>query len=180
MKLILKPVEASEEIMALLEEKGVITRLGPKKHTLSVNKGESRHASIYESDDKFGPHKIISVTINNQDFSKFLYHNDNEEFLLLDNLGTTPLYILFSLNQAQVLYDNIKKGQVVSEDFILVEMKKNDPLLSFFIMHKKYPHVELCKEISDCPPSFYVTESRDIDENIMDMGPYEFEIMEVI
>lgn len=107
MKLILKPVEASEEIMAHLEEKGVITRLGPKRHRLSVKMGQSKHVSIYESDDKFGPHKIITVTINNQDFSNFLYHNDNEEFLLLDDPMTTPLYILFSLNPAHILYDKI-------------------------------------------------------------------------
>lgn len=180
MKIKLNPVKCSDEVMQLLEEKEVITRLTPGRHRLEVSENTSRHETLYASQEKFGPHKLICVTINAQDFSRFLYHNDHEEFMLIDEMSATPLYILFSLLRADELNKKINQNTLTSEDFLLVEMKKNDPNLSFFTMHKGFAHVELCKEISENPPSFYVAESRDIDENIIDMKHYMFEIKETL
>lgn len=177
MKLKVKIVDMDDTIMENLEKKQLIERLKPASHRLSANKGESKHASIYEAEEKFGPHKIITVTINSTEPKNFLYHSENEEFLLIDSMDRENLIILMALIKKDELNMKIKKESLSSEDFLAVRCKFCDPNLSFFIMKKNVPHVEIAERESDNPPSFFVTESRDIDENLIDLSNYELDII---
>lgn len=177
MKLGIKVVDMSEEIMDMLESKDLIERLKPGKHGKSVEIGKSDHYSLYESDDRFGPHKIISVTINSTKPDNFLYHNENEEFWLIDSNDKEKLLILMALEKKDSLIKKIQNKTISEEDFIAIRCKVCDPYLSFFIMKKHVAHVELVERESVSPPSFYVTESRDIDENIIDLSAYEIDII---
>jgi len=177
MNIDLKIHKCTEDKMKLLESKGVISRLTPGGHLLNVGHNESRHETIYASEERFGPHKLICVTINKDNYDRFLYHNENEEFLLLDRVESTPLIMLFALCSNEALELKIKNRSLGEEDFLVMEMVNNDPNLSFFTMNKRFAHVEMCHSISDQPPSFYVTESRDIDECFIDFKEYELRII---
>lgn len=176
MKITVRPVPVSDKVLDKLEQFGVIRRLCPRRDVLEVKMGESRHASLYECDEKFGPHKLICVTINSVEPKNFLYHNDNEDFMLIDLEDRTELIITMSLYHHRILEDKIENGTLTDEDFMAVIFKPNDPYLSFFTMNKGYPHVETCKMASQKPPSFYVTESRNLDENHIDFKDYELRI----
>ncbi len=176
MKLVVKPVKATEALMAFLEEKKVITRICPGHDQLNTQKGEAGCETVYSTDPKFGPHKLISVTINTTEPKNFLYHSDKEDFMLIDKHGTTELILTVSLSHKDELIQKIETNTLSAEDFVSVICERNSPYLSFFTMSPYYSHVETCRESSENPPSFYVGEPRDLDENLIDFKAYQLTI----
>ncbi|MBI9012463.1 MAG: hypothetical protein JEZ08_09575 [Clostridiales bacterium] len=176
MDIVLKPLQVSEEILDRLEQLGVISRIKPGKHILETEKGESKHETVYGCDDHYGPHKLICVTINNSKPTNFLYHNDNEDFMLIDLNNRAGLVITMALVEHRILEQKIENNTIDSKDFISVIFEPNDAFTSFFTMNKGFAHVETCLFESDAPPSFYVAESRDLDENHIDFKGYQLRI----
>jgi hypothetical protein len=156
--IVLKPVEMTPEIMQNLEDKGLIIRLFPHRHDLEVKEGETKSESIYETDPKYGPHKLITVTVNRSNFDYFGSHEDNEEFLLIGDPATKPMYLVIALCDHASLNKKIDQDDVSSEDFVALRVKYNDPFVSFFTMKKDIPHGEVITSRNGNPPSFYVTE----------------------
>lgn len=176
MEIVLTPVQATVDVMESLEAHGVITRLGPAKHRLSVNRGESKWRELYAADSQFGPHKLICVTINDRLPRNFVYHSVPEEFLLIDDPRATPLILTVSLLTKDELEQKIQLKTVTSADFLALQCVPNHPELSFFTMNPFYPHVETCLLESESPPSFYVTESKNIDEMPIRFETYQLTI----
>lgn len=176
MKLVIKPITATEELMAYLEEKQVITRICPGHDFLEAKRNETRCETVYSTDPRFGPHKLISVTINTSEPRNFMYHSDKEDFMLIDRPGTSELILTVSLLHKDELNKRIEKGELSEVDFVSMICKANDPYLSFFSMNPYYPHVETCSDPSEAPPSFYVGEPRDMDENLIDFKGYQLVI----
>lgn len=176
MKIVIKPVKATEELMSFLEEKKVITRICPRHNQLNTQKGESGYKDLYSTDPRFGPHKLIYVTINNMEPRNFAYHSDREDFMLIDKPKTTELILTVSLCLKDELIKKIETNTLAAEDFVSVICEMNNPYLSFFTMNAYYPHVETCRVPSDNPPSFYVGEPRDLDENPINFKDYQLAI----
>jgi hypothetical protein len=168
----LKPVRPTVEIMKMLENKGLIYRLCPGHDIDNPPPGGCAVRDIYVSDSRFGPHKIIAVTINRQEFSAFGTHSENEEFLLIGNASVKPLYLLIALMDKKILAKKIEENTLTPDDFLLLDCIFNDPELSFFIMKKDVPHGEATTEGGDALPSFYVTEGRDLDLIPIDFKNY--------
>ena len=95
--LALEPVPMTAQLMAHLEELGLIIRLRPGGHDLAAQPGETLDESIYETADRYGPHKLIAVTVNRAEFAAFGTHPDNEEFLLLANPDSQLMYLAVAL-----------------------------------------------------------------------------------
>lgn len=176
MKLVVKPIRATESLMAFLEGKKIITRICPGHDRLKTQEGESRCETVYSTDVQFGPHKLICVTINTMEPKNFLYHSDKEDFMLIDKLRTTELILTVSLCHKDELLQKIETNTLEPEDFLAIICEANNPYLSFFTMNAYYPHVETCIISSDNPPSFYVGEPRNLDENLIDFKAYQLVI----
>jgi hypothetical protein len=176
MKLVVKPVKATEKLMEFLEGRGVITRICPGHDHLVTAKGEARNETVYSTEPRFGPHKLICVTINTTEPRNFMYHSDKEDFMLIDKQGAEELILTMGLLHKDELNRRIEEGIISAEDFISIICEANDPYLSFFTMNPYYPHVETCRVTSDNPPSFYVGEPRDLDENLIDLKGYQLTI----
>ncbi len=178
MDIVIEPVPCTLSLMERLETLGVIRLLSPGRDLLDVGMSESSHKTMYSADEKFGPHKLICVTINSTKPTNFLYHSDTEDFMLIDRPGTADLILTVSLIDYKDLNRKIGDGSLSTEDFVSIRCNKNDPYTSFFSMNKYFPHVETVLESSDNPPSFYVGESRDLDENIINFKNYSLVIKE--
>ena len=72
--LAIEPVPMTAELMADLERRGLIIRLRPGGHDLAAQPGETLGESIYETADRYGPHKLIAVTVNRAEFAAFGTH----------------------------------------------------------------------------------------------------------
>ena len=173
MKIVVKPVKATEALMAFLDDKKVITRICPGHDRVDTQIGESGCETVYSTDPQFGPHKLICVTINTTEPGNFMYHSDKEDFMLIDKLGATELILTVSLCHKDELIQKMEAGTLSTDDFVSVICEMNNPYLSFFTMNPYYPHVETCRGTSENPPSFYVGEPRDLDENLIDFKAYQ-------
>ncbi|MGZ4386440.1 MAG: hypothetical protein ACXVZO_05895, partial [Gaiellaceae bacterium] len=93
----LEPVPMSVALLEDLERRGLILRLAPGHHRLPVADGESAFRSLYESDERWGPHKLIAVTVDRRMTARLDVHPDNEEFLLIGDPAARPLYLVIAL-----------------------------------------------------------------------------------
>ena len=179
MKQILQPeaVRPTRETMQMLEDKGLIHRLCPGHDTHNPPLGEIEFSELYASDRKFGPHRIISVTINRMEFSAFGTHSDHEEFLLIGREDTKPLYLLIALLEESELSQRIAAETLTADDFLLLDLVFNDPELSFFTMKKGVPHGEATSGGDGIPPTFYVTEPQDLDLIPTNFAEYGIEVL---
>jgi hypothetical protein len=176
-ELVLKPVEMTPQIMKQLEEKELIIRLCPGNHAASPGRNESSDMTIYASDPQNGPHKLIAATVNAFDIAPYFgTHVDNEEFLLIGDPNTKPLYLVIALHKRDVLLQKTRQGQLTADDFVALHVKFNDPLVSFFVMLKNVPHGEVTLDVPGALPSFYVTEPRDITTLTMNLAAYTLRV----
>jgi hypothetical protein len=172
----LRPVEMTEEVMRDLEGRGLVIRLCPNRHELDAPPGETPWKLLYEPKEGYGPHRLISVTVNREEFAGFGTHPDNEEFWLIGDPGTQPMYLVISLISASELGERISGKTLSEDDFIALRVKYNDPWASFFVMLAGVPHGEAISGTGKRPPTFYVTESRDLPLSLTNMGDYKLKI----
>ena len=172
-ELALEPMPMTAELMAHLEELGLIIRLRPGGHDLAAQPGETLGESIYETANHYGPHKLIAVTVNRAEFAAFGTHPGNEEFLLIGNPDSQPMYLAVALCMREELEEKVRTGRLTAADFVMIECRYNDPGTSFFVMRADVPHGEAIVPVAGKPPpSFYVTESRDLPLNVIDLRKY--------
>ena len=138
----LEPAPMTPRLMAHLEELGLIIRLRPGGHGLAAQPGETLGESIYESADRYGPHKLIAVTVNRAEFAAFGTHLDNEEFLLIGNPDSQPMYLAMALRVRAEFEEKVKTGRLSAADLVLIECRYNVPEVSFFVMLADVPHGE--------------------------------------
>lgn len=164
------PVDACEEVLDLLERRGCILRMTPDIRERHPELELDRQATIYRSAPERGAHMMIYVTAAGVNFPCFGYHEDNEEFLLIEKDGKAPLFLLFSLIPAAELCAKIEKGTVSESDFLCMRCVYNDPYLSFFTVLKGCAHAEgTIEDATREAPCFFVTEPSDIGFTRIDL-----------
>ena len=64
----------------------------------------------------------------------------------------------------------VKTGRRTAADFVVIERRYNDAETSFFVMLAGVPHGEATVPVAGRPPpSFYVTGSRDLPLDVIDL-----------
>ena len=174
----LHPVNMTEEVMEGLEKGGLIIRLAPDRHRLETPRGQTKGKSLYECDPRYGPHKLITVTVNRASFEAFGTHPDNEDFLLLGDPSSGPLYLVIALLTPRGIEEKVRGGTLCRSDFAALTVRFNDPRVSFFTMLKHVPHGEALAAGARKPSTFYVGESRDLPIAMTDFGPFTLAISE--
>ena len=170
------PVEMTPETMQDLEDRGLIIRLRPGAHELDAQPGETQGTSLYEPEDGYGPHKLIADTVNREEFAGFGTHPDNEEFLLIGTPETKPMYLAVALCMREEFEKKIRLGRLAPSDLVLLRCVYNDPEVSFFVMRKDVPHGEAILQADLPPATFYVTESRDLTLDLVQMRKYRLRV----
>jgi len=177
MSIELAPREMTPELMIDLEKRDLIIRLCPGNHSSDPGWNESKSNDIYVSDSSSGPHKLIVATINTLTPDPYFgTHIGNEEFLMIGDPSTKPLYLIISLCKRAELIAKIETHSLTADDFIALHIKYNDPEVSFFTMLADVPHGEVTVAGSGRPASFYVTEGRDIKIDLVSFGEYQVNV----
>ena len=176
--IMLKPIEMTPAAMRDLEQRGLIIRLAPGCHELPAAPGESRWKEIYSSAERHGPHMLITVSVNATEFLEFGTHADNEEFLLIGDPATRPLYLAIALCSQDELEAKAQDGTLSGDDFVCLRVAFNDPEVSFFTMLAGVPHGEAVGQDEGRPASFYVTEPRDLGTGLTDFGDWRLAILD--
>ena len=173
-----KAVEMTPEVMQGLEDRGFIIRLAPSREVAPAERGETADTLLYRSDPGQGPHQLIAVSVNMPVLGHFGAHTDSEEFLLIGDPATKPMYILVALCGHAELKHKIVAGTVGAGDFIALRAKFNDADVSFFTMLKGVPHGEVSADGDGKPASFFVTEPAEMETDCTNFGDYLVKVVE--
>lgn len=160
--LMVNPVEMNRDAMLCLEDKGLIHRIAPGNDVAGPVDGDNLGRSLYESDERFGGHKLIVATIGATTLRYFGYHEDNEDVYLLGLDSWRPLYFVVATCLADEFAKKAESGTLAPADLVCLRVCYNDPDASFFVMNKYVPHGEFTLPTAADAPSFYVTESTNL------------------
>jgi hypothetical protein len=175
-ELCLKVRPMTEDVMKILEEKGLIRRLMPTQKVLSTPEKEIGVEYLYSTDLKFGSHMLICVGFN-RSLVDVAYHSDKEDFILInEGRQQKPLILVIGLHPEEDFQKLVTTGHLTENDIWAIELKFNDPELSFFTMNGFTPHCEWTLPGSGPASIFYVSEPRDLDANHINMGDYVLKI----
>ena len=175
-ELTLKVKPVTEEAMLALEERGLLQRLLPTEDVLHVPEGEVKADFLYTTDPQFGSHTLICAGFNRSRV-EMATHSDNEEiFLINEGRAQKPLILVIGLHPEPEFSKRLSTGQLTEEDIWALELKFNDPRLSFFTMNAQTPHCEWTIPGPEPANVFYVTEPSSLDMRMIDMQGYTIEI----
>lgn len=150
--------EMTPALMSELEQRGVLIRIAPGTHEAQPCQEEIEIVEISKTADEFGPHMLLSATINRSTFAAFGTHPDNEEVYLIGDSQTKPLYFLFGLCKRSEFEAKIANATLSSNDLICVKARLNDVNVGCFLINKDIPHGEATVHGPGKPPTFFVTE----------------------
>jgi hypothetical protein len=173
----LRPLEATKRILARLEKKGLIRTFKPTRKILRLGARKKGGVdTVYSSSTRYGSHKLICI--RQDDFSEvaLTYHDDNEEFLLINNtpLKFKPLYIVIGLRKRRELERKAGSGRLSGKDIMVLKFGYNDPATSIFTMLKDTPHCQITKAGKGRPPIFFVTEPSRLTGGPVKLPGYKF------
>ncbi|MDR3210440.1 MAG: hypothetical protein LBU79_00800 [Planctomycetota bacterium] len=171
-----KPVEMNREAMEGLERLGLIERLAPGRHQAGRVTEDNVGKSLYESQPRFGGHKLIVATIASPTLRYFGSHQDNEDVWLIGKDTYRPLYFFFATCLADEFAKRVAAGRLATEDLCCLRVRYNDPEASFFVVKKQVPHGECVLPGPGEPPSFYVSEATDLKIDPLGFADYRLEI----
>ena len=172
--LVVRPI--TEEAMLALEERGLLQRLLPPSDVLDVPDGEVEVSYIYTTDPHFGSHMLLCVGFNRSRV-ELATHSDREEILLInEGRSQKPLILVIGLHPEPEFQRLVSTGQLTEDDIWALELKFNDPRLSFFTMNALTPHCEWTVPGEEPANVFYVTEPSSLDMRLIDMHDYSIKI----
>jgi len=93
--------------MAGLGRRTLTIRLGARHHDLPSAPGQTLARPIYRFADRCGPHMLISVAVNRLPSVDFTTRPENEDFLLLRDSETKPLYLVVGLDRRAKRVDRV-------------------------------------------------------------------------
>jgi hypothetical protein len=175
-ELMLQVRPMTEEAMSTLEERGLLQRLLPPPEVLGAPEGSVAVERIYTAEARFGAHMLICAGFNRSTV-ELAIHSDKEEFLLInEGREQKPLILVIALVSEPELRRLVSTGELTADHIWALELKFNDPRLSFFTMNGFTPHCEWTVPGPGPASVFFVTEPADLDMQSLDMGDYQLKI----
>lgn len=174
-KLHVRPV--TEEILLDLERRKLIQRFQPSERIVKAAPDTIEVDRIYETDPQFGSHMLICAGFNKSTVD-IAFHSDREDFLLInEGREQKPLILVIALKSAEELKELASNGKLTGEDLLALELKFNDPRLSFFTMNSFTPHCEWTVPGPGPANVFYVTEPSQLDMQPVSLADYSIRII---
>lgn len=176
MELTLKVQPLTEEIIEDLERRNLIKRFRPSQRIIHAAPGTIEVDRVYETDLVFGSHMLICAGFNKSTVD-IAFHSDQEDFLLI-NEGRVqkPLVLVIALKSETEFKELVSDQGLTSEDILALELKFNDPRLSFFTMKSRTLHCEWTVPGPGPANVFYVTEPSNLDMQTVSLGDYTIKI----
>jgi hypothetical protein len=156
-------------VMNELVSMGFLCPLNTRKHLMQIDEGTFKVDLVNETNE-YGGHKVIAVGINVPWPMGFHYHPSKEEVFLFSSLPSKPLYIAFARASLAVFKEKVKSAKLTPDDFLVIEMRYNDPDLSAFIVNENVLHGEFTTHGNQPNPMIYVTEPASMATNEVNIG----------
>ena len=176
MELTLKVQPLTEEIVEDLERRNLIKGFRPSQRIINAAPGTIEVDRVYETDPVFGSHMLICAGFNKSTVD-IAFHSDQEDFLLInEGRAQKPLILVIALKSEAEFKELVSAQELKSEDLLALELKFNDPRLSFFTMKSRTLHCEWTVPGPGPANVFYVTEPSNLDMQPVSLGDYTIKI----
>jgi hypothetical protein len=176
----LHPVDITPSILSFLEKKNLIKTLTPSERIIRSKRKKGLVDTVYHTDKKFGTHKLICVKLRNSSKMRLNFHQDNEEFIIINNTKYKfkPLYLAIGLYKNKEFEDRIRQNRLTEKDILILRLKYNDTKTCIFTMLKETPHCELTEEgRAGMQPIFFVTEPTDLKMTKIKTNGYKLNVI---
>lgn len=171
------PLGMNVQLMERLEKDGLIIRICHRSYFENIKKDEVKVKLIYSCNSKSGPHSLCYIKSNKQTADCFEAHSDNEDWFLISNDEVEDTFLMLSKLSTKDLKEKIENKKISGNDFIALKMKFNDPEVSFFTIIKNVPHLFFSRKGMKDDPSWYITLSKDIGMDYINLVEYHFNLV---
>ena len=173
----LRPVPMTARRLLNLERRKLIRALRPSAKILASRTKTGAVETLYSSAPRYGAHTLLCVGKRNTAI-QLTVHPDNEEIILLKPERQTykPLYLIVALSARQLLERKAGSGTLGARDFMVLELKYNDPSLCIFTVCKGTPHCEITCPGPGQHPVFFVTEPRKMPGSRIPLPGYKLQL----
>ncbi|RKP48935.1 hypothetical protein D7Z26_21505 [Cohnella endophytica] len=172
----LKPEPITLALLEQLQAEGLIRLFNPTERTIQALPGENAVESLYESPEEYGPHKLIAVGVNKYKV-RLGTHPDHEEFLIpAHGNEVKPVYLLICRLRKEEALASDRQGTLKTEDFTCLSLYPAPRGAEMFTMLAGTLHCEFTIPGDKAIGPFYVTESRDLPIEWIDLNRHSFEL----
>ncbi|MDR3112215.1 MAG: hypothetical protein LBU55_03480 [Elusimicrobiota bacterium] len=171
----LKTHKVTPQLFSHLEKLKLIKLWIPHARVLNSKTKTGAVSKLYSSNPKFGTHALMCVGKRTKHIH-LSYHDDNEDFMILNPLKIkyNKLFLIVAFDKKHKFLKKFLNGKIAREDLIAIELKFNDPLLSFFTMLKGTIHCEVTENKENGNhPVFFVSEPSHLKDNKLSSSLYD-------
>lgn len=173
----LQAVRATAEVMAEMEDRGLLRRLVPSASAAAVRAGEQVVERVELAQERSGAWQMLVVACNRHRLTYLASHSDIESWLFFAEPACKPLLYVVAGCGADEFARKAEAGLLSAEDFIALELPPNDPRTSYFTVPAGVLHDELTYEGSGAAPIFFVPEPSRMDHQRVELSGYEIRVM---
>lgn len=168
---------ATPALVAELEARGLLRRLCPSEKARSA----AREAKVCErvelAAEGSGPWQMLAVACNRSQLDRLAAHSDIESWLFFADPASKPLLYVAATCPLAEFQAKATAGRLTPEDFVILELRPNDPETSYFTVPGGVLHDELTYPGPGLAPIFFVPEPSRMEHTPVSLADYEFEIV---
>ncbi len=173
----LQAQRATPELLAQMEARGLLRVLKPSDKARAVKEGDQVVERVEIAAEGTGPWQMLVVACNRTKLDHLAAHGDIESWLYFADPASKPLlYVVVTCSlaefQRKVADDSLSAG-----DFIVLEVRPNDPATSYFTVPGGVLHDELTYPGPGRGAIFFVPEPSRMGHTEVKLTAYEFEIV---
>jgi hypothetical protein len=177
-KLQLRAQRATAALLDDMEAKGLLRRLKASPAALAVKEGDQLVEVVELARDGFGPWQMLAVACNRTALDHLAAHSDIESWLYFSADPTSkPLLYVVATCAADEFKKKAAAGTLAADDFIILEIRPNDPAAGFFTVPGGVLHDELTAPGPGVGPVFFVPESSRMTHVSVPLDGYAIEIV---
>jgi hypothetical protein len=177
MRIRLQAQRATPEIMQKLENQGLLRRLVPSEKARAVPEGEQVVERVELAADGTGPWQMLIVACNRTRLDHLAAHGDIESWLYFADPASKPLLYVVSTCRLAEFQAKVAAGTLSAADFVVLEIRPNDPHTSYFTVPGGVLHDELTYPGPGRAPTFWVPEPSKMGHTEVPLTQFEFEIV---
>jgi hypothetical protein len=172
----LQAQRATAALMEDLERRGLLRRLVPSEAARSVPETQQVVERVELAAEGTGPWQMLVVACNRTRLNHLAAHGDIESWLFFADPASKPLLYVVATCGLDEFRAKAAAGTLSATDFIVLELRPNDPATSYFTVPGGVLHDELTYSGPGRVPIFWVPEPSRMGHTEVPLTQYEIEI----
>ncbi len=176
-RITLQAHKATPALMENLEQRGLLRRLVPSAKARSVKENDQVVERVELAADGTGPWQMLVVACNRSKLTYLAAHSDAESWLFFADPASKPLLYVIGTCPPAEFEQKAAAGRLSAADFVVLELRPNDPQTSYFTVPGGVLHDELTYAGRGRAPIFHVPEPSQMGHTKIPLDQYDFEIL---